>query len=111
MQKVIFAYDPTGIHEPRSALKVRRSVYALYQNEPNPFYTSTEISYVLPHATRVSLEVYDVAGRLIDRPVSRIQETGFHRVRWNRRANPSGVYFYQLTDGEYVETRKMVVVD
>jgi len=69
------------------------------------------ISYCLPTASRVVLGVYDVTGRLVETVVNERQEPGIHQVRWDRKANPSGVYFYRLKVGEFVQTRKMVVVE
>jgi uncharacterized delta-60 repeat protein len=83
----------------------------LLQNSPNPLHHSTIISYSLPQASDVTLSVYDITGRLVETLVNETQEPGVHQVNWNRRDNPSGVYFYSLRAGEFVETRKMVVVE
>jgi uncharacterized delta-60 repeat protein len=103
------------------------SVCHLLHNYPNPFGNSTLISYSLPAISEVTLTVYDITGRLVDMLVNETQEPGIHQVRWNRRSNPSGVYFYRLKAcpersgesiepqsqraGEFVETRKMAVVE
>jgi hypothetical protein len=91
----------------------RRSVagFDLLQNSPNPFHHSTLISHSLASATIVTLQIYDITGRLVKILVSETQKPGIHEVRWNRKDNPSGVYFYRLEAGEFVETRKMVVVE
>jgi uncharacterized delta-60 repeat protein len=83
----------------------------LWQNTPNPFHHSTVISYSLPAATHVTLSIYDITGRLVETLVNEVQQPGVHQVRWERKSNPSGVYFYRLEAGEFVETRKMVVVE
>jgi uncharacterized delta-60 repeat protein len=84
---------------------------AICRSYPNPFQHSTLISYSLPVATQVTLSIYDLTGRLVETPVNEIQQPGIHQVRWDRQDNPSGVYFYRLEAGEFVETRKMVLVD
>jgi hypothetical protein len=85
--------------------------FHLRQNSPNPLHNSTAISYSLPAATDVTLAIYDITGRVVETLVSETQQPGIHEVRWNRRDNPSGVYFYRLEAGESVGTRKMVAID
>ena len=73
----------------------------------------------LPAVTNVTLSIYDITGRLVETLVNETKQPGIHHVRWDRRLNPSGVYFYRLKAcpeksrraGEFVETRKMVVVE
>jgi len=101
----------TGIQEERLTHSARRSTYTLEQNKPNPFCKLTSISYSLPTATDVTLSIYDITGRLVETLVNETQQPGVHRFNWDRTTNPSGVYFYQLSAGEFVETRKMVVVE
>jgi hypothetical protein len=84
---------------------------SLSENEPNPFSHSTVITYSPPTSAHITLAVYDITGRLVETLVSETQQPGMHRVRWNRGSNPSGVYFYSLRAGEFIETAKMVVVD
>jgi uncharacterized delta-60 repeat protein len=87
------------------------SVCHLLYNRPNPVSNSTLISYSLPSATNVTLSIYDITGRLVETLVNGTQQPGIHQVRWIRKENPSGVYFYRLKAGEFVQTRKMVVVE
>jgi hypothetical protein len=87
------------------------SSFRLLQNKPNPFHNSTAVSYSLPTISEVTLSIYDITGRLVETLVDERQQPGIHQVQWNRRDNPSGVYFYRLEAGGFVETRKMVVVE
>ena len=87
------------------------SGFRLSQNSPNPFQLSTLISYSLPQATDVTLSIHDITGRLVATLVNETQQPGTRQVRWHRKNNPSGVYFYRLEAGESVAARKMVVVD
>ena len=100
-----------GIEEKGPKFRVQGSGLELLQNQPNPFRRSSVISYCLATGDQVSLRIYDITGRLVETLVNERQEPGIHRVQWNRKTNPSGVYFYRLKAGEFVDTRKMVVVD
>jgi hypothetical protein len=100
--------EPTAVQEARIQLPQR---FFLLQNTPNPFHHSTSISYCLPDASQVTLSICDITGRLVETPVKGTQQPGIHEVRWNRKTNPSGVYFYQLNAGESIATKKMVVVE
>ena len=90
--------------------------FALYQNVPNPFNPTTAIRFDVPAGgARVTLDVYDVTGRLVTRLVDGHQSGGRKSVTWdghNRRGQrvASGVYFYRLKAGSFNATRKMVVV-
>jgi hypothetical protein len=91
--------------------------FALYQNVPNPFNPTTTITYDVPAGgTRVSLDVYDVRGRLVARLVDGRQSPGRKQVTWDgtdRRGQhvSSGVYFYRLRAPGFQRTRKMVLVE
>jgi hypothetical protein len=83
--------------------------YSLSQNYPNPFNPSTTIRYQLPKAARVSLKIFNVLGQEIASLVDGKMDTGYHQVQWNATV-PSGIYFYRLQAGDFVGTKKMVVV-
>ena len=88
---------------------------SLAQNHPNPFAPETLISYAIGRDTRVSLQVYDVKGRLVRTLVSGEEEAGTHSVRWDgrdargREAAP-GIYLYRLETPEVVQSKKMVLL-
>ncbi len=82
----------------------------LMQNYPNPFNPETAVSYQLSAVSRVTLEVYDVLGRRIETLVRGVQQPGSYVVKFNGARFGSGVYFCRLTAGEYVETRRMVLI-
>jgi len=91
--------------------------YKLYQNYPNPFNPSTSIQYAvssLPtgQAGRqfVSLKVYDVLGTEIAVLVDEEKPAGTYEVEYNASNLPSGVYFYQLNAGSFIETKKMILI-
>lgn len=84
--------------------------YALHQNVPNPFNPSTVIRFDLPEAARVRLFVYNVKGELVARLVDGYMPAGRKEVLWNAETVSSGVYFYRLIAGDFVQTRKMVLL-
>ncbi|MFN3386137.1 MAG: alpha-amylase family glycosyl hydrolase [Candidatus Thermochlorobacter sp.] len=87
-------------------------VFALEQNYPNPFNPTTTIRYQLPQATTVSLKVFDVLGREVATLVNARQAAGQYSVQFSAgdKALSSGVYFYRLQAGNFVETKKMVLI-
>lgn|GEM_PF-421736 len=84
--------------------------YMLMNNYPNPFNPSTNISYIIPEAGKVTLDVYDVLGRQVESLVNEYQERGSYTVRFNASNLASGVYFYRITAGKYVETKRMLLM-
>jgi photosystem II stability/assembly factor-like uncharacterized protein len=82
----------------------------LNQNSPNPFNPSTVISYQLPTNTLVTLKVYDELGRLVKTLVEDRQTAGNHSVTFNASSLSSGVYFYRLSAGSYVSTKKLMLI-
>ncbi|HUX62051.1 MAG TPA: T9SS type A sorting domain-containing protein [Ignavibacteriaceae bacterium] len=86
------------------------TTFILYQNYPNPFNPSTVISYSLPERSFATLKIYDVLGREIRTLVNENQSAGTHFVTFNSEELSSGVYFYQLTAGNFVGTKKLVLI-
>jgi hypothetical protein len=83
--------------------------FALSQNYPNPFNPSTTISYQLPKASRVSLKVFNTLGQQVAMLIDEEKSAGYHQARWDA-ALPSGVYFYRLQAGGYLETKRMILL-
>ncbi len=81
--------------------------YRLYQNYPNPFNPSTTIGYSVPKGGNVSLKIYNCSGELIS-SIQEIKPAGFHETIFNADKHASGIFYYQLTCGNYSETRKMI---
>ena len=79
-------------------------------NFPNPFNPVTEISFNLTSACDVTLEIFNILGQRVTVLLDGYFEAGNHRVSWNGLSYASGVYFYRLKAGEFVETRKMVLL-
>jgi hypothetical protein len=104
----------TGIedHTPKPAR------FGLSQNVPNPFNPDTRVSFTIPSgmsAGRVTLNIYDVTGRLVRKLVDEPKEAGLHTVEWNGKDRhgstvASGVYFYRLRWNGHAESKKMVLL-
>ena len=84
--------------------------YALSQNYPNPFNPSTRITFALPKASHVILTVIDALGRMQAVLTNKEELAGTYEVEWNASNVPSGIYFYRLQAGEFMETGKMILL-
>ena len=84
--------------------------FTLYPNYPNPFNPSTTIKYTLNKTNFVSLAIYDIRGEQIKRLIEDEQSAGAYTVNWNASNLSSGLYFYRLKAGEFVQTRKMILI-
>ncbi len=86
------------------------SVYELSQNYPNPFNPVTQINYSIPKDGYVKITVFDVIGRVVTNLVSENKKAGYYSINFNGDNLNSGVYFYKLESGNFVETKKMILV-
>lgn len=84
--------------------------FQLYQNYPNPFNPSTTIGYELAQASFVTVTVYNALGQEVAQLVHEQQGAGVHNTVFHGNGMASGVYFYRLQAGEFVEMRKLVLV-
>lgn len=86
--------------------------FALLQNYPNPFNPETTISYQLPKTEQVTLKIYDVLGREVATLVNERQQAGKYNSKFSIQNSqlPSGIYFYRLSAGSFIQTKKMVLV-
>lgn len=84
--------------------------FTLHQNYPNPFNPSTNISFVLPTSSLVSIKIYDMKGRLIQTLAERTMTAGEHTVTFDASSLSSGVYLYQLATPSGNQTKKMTLV-
>jgi uncharacterized protein (DUF2141 family) len=86
------------------------SEYSLSQNFPNPFNPTTNITFALPSSQMTTLKVYNVLGKEVAVLVNERKDAGSYTVPFAAERLPSGVYFYQLRSGRYVETKKMLLL-
>jgi outer membrane protein assembly factor BamB len=82
----------------------------LFANYPNPFNPSTTIEFSLPHSGYATLKVYNTLGEQVAELLSENRDAGMHRVEWKAANLPTGMYFYRLQAGEFMQTRKLVLV-
>jgi hypothetical protein len=112
-QAIVF--DPVGVEDAENV----PIEFALNQNYPNPFNPSTTIKYQIPSYTvipsgveggNVSLKVYDILGRELATLVNENQKPGYYEVEFDASAYATGIYIYELQAGEFLETRKMLMI-
>jgi len=84
--------------------------FNLSQNYPNPFNPSTKIKFAVPKESNVNLSIYNVLGELVSKLVNEEKSSGIYEVEWNAIELASGIYFYRLQAGSFVETKKMVLM-
>ncbi len=91
--------------------------FKLKQNYPNPFNPATTIEYTIPllknqknSGIRVKLKIFDLLGREVRTILNVKQTPGIHIVKFNAGALKSGIYFYKLTAGNFVSTKKMILL-
>ena len=87
----------------------------LSQNYPNPFNPSTRVEYNLPVSQHTTITVYNVLGRKVATLVDDVRSAGTHQAVWDGRDQSgqvaaSGVYFYRITAGDFIQTRKMTLL-
>jgi hypothetical protein len=85
-------------------------VFNLSQNYPNPFNPTTVIKYSLPEVTNVKLKVYDMLGRVVKTLINQEQSAGVYNVEFNASNLSSGVYFYRIEAGNFVATKKLLLL-
>lgn len=105
--------DFNGSSHPSSELVIvinKAADYSLEQNYPNPFNPATQIGYSVSERGNVSLVVYDLLGREVASLVNEVKEPGSYKVNFNASNLPSGVYTYRIQSGNFVQTKKMMLM-
>jgi hypothetical protein len=95
----------TGVEEELQPL-----IFSLEQNYPNPFNPNTVIKYSIPEVSKVMLKLFNLLGEEVITLVNEEKVAGSYEVEFNASSLPSGVYFYQLKAGDFVDTRKMILI-
>jgi hypothetical protein len=97
----------TGIEDQSDRILSR---FILEQNYPNPFNPSTTINYSVSSSEFVALKVYDVLGNEVATLVNEEKPVGSYEVNFDARGLSSGIYFYKLQSGNFIETKKMILL-
>ncbi len=84
--------------------------FILNQNYPNPFNPSTKISYSIPLLSKVQIKVYDILGNEVETLVNEEKSVGSYDVIWNAKDLASGIYFYRINAGDFIQTKKMILL-
>jgi len=105
MSGIIHVQEVTDVND-----KVAITNYSLKQNYPNPFNPFTTIEYSIPKGEFVKLKVYNVTGTLEKTVFSGFQPRGNYRIDFDGSDLASGVYFYQLTAGNYMSVKRMILL-
>jgi len=105
----------TSVTDVKELNKLIPDQFAVYQNYPNPFNPSTIITYALPQASKVTIVIYDMLGREVKTLVDNYETPGNHQIVWNGDNNfgakvASGAYIYRVVAGNFVATKKMVLL-
>ncbi|MCW8806323.1 MAG: C25 family cysteine peptidase, partial [Ignavibacteriaceae bacterium] len=107
--------DPSLIPKYDNTAAITNSVsipegFALSQNYPNPFNPMTTINYQIPNLNFVTLKIYDVLGSEVATLVSEEKPAGTYEITWNAGQLPSGIYFFRIQAGSFIETKKMILL-
>jgi hypothetical protein len=84
--------------------------YSLSQNYPNPFNPTTKLKFALPKAGLTKLTIYDLLGKEVQTLIYGELETGYHEITFDASNFPSGVYFYRIQSGDFIQTKKMILM-
>ncbi len=106
-ENIVIEYSALGVSDEISVIPLS---FTLEQNHPNPFNPTTIITYTLSAKTLITLKVFDVLGKEIATLVNKEIEAGRHEVQFDASQIPSGMYFYRLAAGNFIETKKMVLM-
>jgi len=108
-----------GVNASAAVLSINREllpeVFALHQNYPNPFNPVTTLRYDLPENGLVNITIYDMLGRQVKTLINQTQDAGYKSIIWNATNDygkpvSAGIYLYQIQAGEYLQTKKMVLL-
>jgi hypothetical protein len=84
--------------------------YSLSQNYPNPFNPTTKIKFALPQTALTKIIIYDLLGREVQTLINKELEAGYHEINFEASNFQSGVYFYSIRSGDFIQTKKMVLM-
>jgi hypothetical protein len=106
-QESPYERPPTGIAADELSNPMN---FALHQNYPNPFNPTTNIEFLLPHTEFVTLKIYTILGEEVATLLSERLNAGGYQYEWDAGDHASGVYYYRLESGNFIATRKMILL-
>jgi hypothetical protein len=104
----VIVLPPTGIFDP--FYQIIPEEYVLLQNYPNPFNPVTHIRFGLPEAGEVKIELFDILGQRVALLVDERKPAGYHTIDFDSSNLASGIYLYRIQAGDYVDSKKMVLM-
>jgi hypothetical protein len=102
-----FRVNPTGLYQYSSAIPKE---FKLHNNYPNPFNPITKIRFDIPKNTYVKIRIFDLTGKEIMKLLNDYLSAGAYEILWNANNYSSGVYFYRIEAGSFVQIKKMVLI-
>lgn len=114
IRAVVIVYGTVGIEEDEENADLTKR-FILSQNSPNPVHSRTEIHFVIPQASELILNVYDIQGRLIKNLYQDKANAGEHAIIWDLKdpygtSVPSGIYLYRLESRDFPSTKKLILL-
>ncbi len=106
----IYAFTPGDVSPVREDVNTTVNNYSLYQNYPNPFNPSTKIKFAISSRQFVTIKVYDILGNEVATLVNEEKPAGNYEVEFEGGELSSGIYFYQIKSGSFVQTKKMILI-
>jgi hypothetical protein len=106
-ETLVVVNDSVGIKQDEDIMP---GDFLIAQNYPNPFNAQTQIKYALPEASHVLIEIFDLLGRRVATVVNQDMPAGYHETTWNTQGISSGVYFYTIRAGDFVDMKKMILL-
>lgn len=98
-------FEPTLISE----IEIPEQI-SFTQNYPNPFNSSTIIEYSLLTNSDIRIDIFDITGRKIETLTKTNQQAGKHQITWKTENKATGVYYYKIITGDYIQARKMMLL-
>jgi hypothetical protein len=103
----VFVGNPNSISQIGTGIPTK---YALSQNYPNPFNPVTTIKFDLPKSSHVRMTIYNTLGQVVSEILNETKAPGYYEVKFDASKLSSGPYFYRIEAGNFVETKKMMVI-
>jgi len=105
---MLFMKPPSAVGIDENSHTINK--FRFHQNYPNPFNATTTIEFSIPYTEYVTLEIYNVLGEEVATLVSERLTAGNYKYKWDASSLPSGIYFYRIQAGDFVQVKKMILI-